>query len=149
MTGVRWSVARASGVIAASALLIAMNGCSSGAAKSTDATEKDFAITLGTDSLEAGDVTFNITNDGPSTHEFVVFRTDLAEDDLPLTKDENGNEIVDEEGDGVEHIDEVEDIEAGSDEDFDANLSAGKYVVICNLPDHYKAGMHAAFTVED
>lgn len=149
MTGLRWSVARASGVVAASALLMAMSGCSSGTAKSTDAIEKDFSITLGTDTLKAGDVTFNISNDGPSTHEFVVFRTDLAEDELPLTKDENGNEIVDEEGDGVEHVDEVEDIEAGSDQDFEVNLSAGKYVVICNLPDHYKAGMHAALTVED
>ena len=143
--GLKSSVTRMMALAAAMALVAV--ACSSGAESSTDAIEKDFSITLGTDALASGDVTFHIHNDGPSTHEFVVFRTDLAEDSLPTTT-EDGKEIVDEEGEGLEAVDEVEDVEAGSDQDFSVDLTPGKYVVICNLPEHYGAGMHAAFTVE-
>jgi hypothetical protein len=62
------------------------------------------------DSAPAGDITFDITNDAEQTHEFVVFQTDLAEDQLPT--DEDGN--VDEAGEGVELVDEVEDIEGAA-----------------------------------
>jgi uncharacterized cupredoxin-like copper-binding protein len=111
------------------------------------ATEKDFNITLADSSAPSGDVTFNVKNDGPSTHEFVVFKTNLAEDKLP-TKKENGAVIVDEEGQGLTHVDEVEDVASGSTKDLTVKLDPGKYVVICNLPTHYQLGMHASFTVK-
>ena len=119
---------------------------SPGAATGTPvgATEKDFAIALDTDSTSAGSVSFNVTNDGPSTQEFVVFATDLAPDALPLGSDGN----VDEEGTGVTHIDEIEDIGSGCQASLTVDLDAGNYVVICNLPGHYKAGMHAPITVK-
>jgi uncharacterized cupredoxin-like copper-binding protein len=107
------------------------------------ATEKDFSIALDPTTASAGDVTFDVHNDGPSTHEFVVFKTKLAPDALPT----NDDGTVDEEGKGVEHIDEIEDIAAGSDASLDVNLDAGSYVVICNLPGHYQQGMHTEFTV--
>jgi len=110
---------------------------------SVDVTEKDFAIAVSPSSAQSGDITFNISNEGPSTHEFVIFETDLAPDALPT----NDDGTVDEEGDGVEHIDEVEDIASGSDATLDVDLEPGSYVFICNLPGHYKAGMHTAFTV--
>lgn len=110
------------------------------------ATLMDFKITLGSSSDAAGEVTFKIKNDGPSAHEFVVFKTDLAPDQLPTKEDENGIVIVDEEGQGVEAINEVEDIAVGATPELKVNLQAGKYVVICNLPAHYQQGMHAAFT---
>jgi uncharacterized cupredoxin-like copper-binding protein len=103
----------------------------------------DFKIELDESTAPAGKVTFDIENNGPSTHEFVVFKTDLAADALP-TKDGD----VDEEGEGVEAIDEVEDIEADSTKTLDVDLDAGKYVVICNLPGHYKQGMYDTLTVE-
>ena len=54
-----------------------------------DATLSDFEIELSASSAPAGEVTFNVQNDGPSTHEFVVFQTDLADDALPT--DDNGD----------------------------------------------------------
>ena len=39
------------------------------------------------------------------------------------------------------------DLEAGLTKDFTLNLSAGKYVLMCNQPGHYMAGMHIAFVV--
>jgi len=118
-------------------------GGSSATSGGVGATEKDFAITLDPSTASAGSVTFNIDNQGPATHEFVVFKTDLAPDALPTASDGT----VDEEGKGVQHIDEVEDIAAGSTETLTTDLKAGSYVVICNLPGHYEQGMHAPLTV--
>jgi uncharacterized cupredoxin-like copper-binding protein len=129
-------------------LLLAAAACGGGGNK-VDATLSNFKIVLGSSSAKTGEVTFKIKNDGPSTHEFVVFKTDLAPDALP-TKDENGVTIVDEEGAGVEAIDEKEDIPSGSSTSLTVNLAAGKYVLICNISDdggHYKNGMDVGFTV--
>ena len=105
-------------------------------------TLKDFELTLSSSSAPAGMVKFDVTNDGPSEHEFVVFKTDLAEDALPV---EGG--AVNEEGAGVEHIDEIEEFPAGETMSKTFDLAAGKYVMICNLPGHYEQGMHASFEV--
>ena len=106
------------------------------------ATLADFSITLDPNSAPAGEVTFDVTNDAEQTHEFVVFQTDLAADQLPT--DENGD--VDEEGEGVTLVDEIEDIEGGSSESLSVNLDAGSYVLICNLPGHYQQGMQTSFS---
>jgi uncharacterized cupredoxin-like copper-binding protein len=119
-------------------------GKSSPGAGTAKATEKDFAISLSPTTVDAGKVTFDVTNNGPSVHEFVVFKTDLAADQLPLSKD--GSQ-VDENGSGVTHVDEIEDVKSGSTQTLQVQLQAGKYVVICNLPGHYKLGMHAPLTV--
>jgi uncharacterized cupredoxin-like copper-binding protein len=116
----------------------------SGGATTVDVTLQEFAVIPGAASAPAGSITFNATNMGPEDdHELVVIRTDLAPDALPT----QANGAVDEEGEGVEAIDEVEDIAGGSDAELTVNLDAGSYVVICNLPGHYRQGMHAAFTV--
>jgi uncharacterized cupredoxin-like copper-binding protein len=108
------------------------------------AVEKDFSITLGSSSGSEGSTTFNIQNLGPSLHEFVVFKTDLPEDKLPLVSD---GTAVDEEGAGVTHVDEVEDIAPCSNEALTVTLDPGSYVLICNITGHYGLGMHAALTV--
>ena len=118
-------------------------GCSSDDEGTVAVTVADFSVTPDPDSAPAGEITFDITNDAEQTHEFVVFKTDLAPDQLPT--DEDGD--VDEAGEGVEHIDEIEDIGAGSTQSLTVNLDAGSYVLICNLPGHYAQGMHAGFTV--
>jgi uncharacterized cupredoxin-like copper-binding protein len=102
----------------------------------------DFTVTADPTSAPSGDVTFDVTNDAEQTHEFVVVQTDLAADALPT--DEDGN--VDEEGEGITPIDEIEDIEGGSSQSLTVNLDAGSYVLFCNLPGHYQQGMHTSFT---
>jgi uncharacterized cupredoxin-like copper-binding protein len=101
---------------------------------------KDFSLTTSAASFPAGDMTFGIHNAGPSAHEFVIIRTDDAPDALPV---ENG--VIPE--DQIDLVDEAEDIAPGTDTSLDVNLSAGSYVLVCNLPAHYGAGMRAAFTV--
>ena len=128
------------------ALLLALPACGGddNGGSTVDATEKDFAIGVDPATAPAGTIDFEINNAGPSVHEFVVFQTDLAPDQLPV----NDDGTVNEEGKGVTHIDEVEDIAVGATESLSVDLDAGNYLLICNLPGHYKAGMHAPITVK-
>jgi uncharacterized cupredoxin-like copper-binding protein len=121
-------------------------GVTRGGGQNVGVTLRDFAIDLDRSSATSGEVTFSIRNDGPSPHELVVFRTDLAPDALP-TVEESGVPVVDEEGEGVTLVDEVEDIAPGETADLTVTLQPGSYVLVCNLPAHYQQGMRAAFTV--
>lgn len=116
--------------------------------KKIDVALTTYKIDMSATSAKAGDVVFHVHNDATDlTHEFVIFKTDLPEDQLPLTAEN----AVDEEGAGVTHIDEVE-VEPGQAADLAVNLDPGNYVMICNINDnnemHYMSGMHIAFTVE-
>jgi uncharacterized cupredoxin-like copper-binding protein len=136
-------------IVAAAVALVGAVGCSSSSSSSSaggsttggvSATEKDFSITLSSNTGAAGSTTFNISNAGPSTHEFVVIKTDDAPDALPV---QNGS--VDETG--LTIVDENEGVPPSTTADLTVNLDVGKYVIICNVPGHYEAGMHTAFTV--
>ena len=115
-------------------------------------TLQEWAVVSAQDSAPAGDITFEVTNDGPEDiHEFVVLKTDLAPADLPV--DENG--VVSEEGEGIEVIDEIEDIPVGASQDLTVSLDPGSYFLLCNIwsedegEAHYELGMRAAFTVDE
>lgn len=130
----------------------------SSAAASTDegatvnVTLTEWAVILDKTSVPAGSVFFHVTNAGTKfKHEFVVIKTDLAPDALPA--DSTGR--VDEEGGaGITYIGEVEELEIGASGDVSLPLTAGKYVLICNIVEaggghesHYDQGMRVAFTV--
>ncbi len=112
---------------------------------------REFSILPEVDSAEAGEITFNVENTGPDdVHELVIVKTDLGPDALPTLPDGS----VDEEGEGLEAIDEIEDIPVGETQTLTVDLEAGAYVLICNIYDeaeteaHYTEGMSTAFTVE-
>jgi uncharacterized cupredoxin-like copper-binding protein len=134
------------------ALVASLAGaCGGGGGETVDITLQEFAIGVTPSSVPAGEVTFEVTNEGPEdVHEFVVLRTDLAPTELPT--DENG--VVLEEGGGIEVFDEIEDIPVGESESLTLDLDGGSYVLICNIWDedeqeaHYAEGMRASFTVE-
>jgi len=115
-----------------------------------DAAMTTYAITLDKDSAPAGEITFHVHNDATDlTHEFVVFKTDIPADQLPV----NDEGIVDEEAGGSDLIliDEVEDVEPGTSADLTVTLDAGNYVLVCNLDSnemHYAHGMYTSFTVK-
>lgn len=107
-----------------------------------------YKITPDKTSISAGPVTFHVHNDATDlTHEFVIFKTDLPEDQLPLTAEG----IVDEAAAGLTAIDEVEDVAPGTSKDLSVTLEAGNYVLVCNVNHdqmHYTHGMHTSFTVK-
>ena len=129
-----------------SLLVLAAFSCSSkppsSGSRSVAVTLKDFSLQLGTNNGSAGTVTFNIVNRGPSVHEFLIFRTNLSEDALPIK-----SARVDEAAPDLELIHKLIDIANAERKHLSIELGAGKYVMICNIPGHYKAGMHATFTV--
>lgn len=117
-----------------------------------EVTLQEWAVVVSDTSAPAGEVTFAITNEGPDDiHEFVIFRTDLDINDLPT--DENG--VVDESADGMEVVDEVEDVEIGDSVDLTVTLEAGSYALVCNVYSededeaHYQMGMRTAFTATE
>ena len=61
------------------------------------------------------------------------------------------NGEVDEEGleaSGVESPGEIEDVGPGQTKSGTLKLTPGRYVMICNLPGHYKQGMYGTLTVK-
>jgi uncharacterized cupredoxin-like copper-binding protein len=123
----------------------ALAGC--GGPSKVDASLTTYKITLSTDSVKAGEVVFHVTNDATDlVHEFVIFKTDLPEDQLPLTAEN----IVDEAGAGITFINEVEDVAQGTSKDLTVTLEPGRYVLLCNTTEklHYQHGMHIVFTVK-
>jgi uncharacterized cupredoxin-like copper-binding protein len=116
-----------------------------------DVTLQEFSVIPETDSVEAGEITFNVENTGPDDiHEFVIVKTDLEPDALPTLPDGS----VDENGEGLEVIDEIEDLPVGESQSLTVDLEAAEYALICNIYDetedeaHYEQGMRTAFTVE-
>jgi hypothetical protein len=139
-------------VILAAALALVAGACGGDGGGNVDVTLQEFAVVPDVSEVGAGSVEFSVTNEGPNDpHEFVVFRTDLAADALPTSDDGS----VDEEGEGVELIDEIEEFPVGETQTITLDLEAGSYVFICNLVEeeegelesHYQEGMRVSFTV--
>ena len=90
-------------------------------------------------SVKAGEVNFDVRNDGNVPHELVVIKTDTDPANLPRKDgdaDESGS------------VGEVDNVVAGETKAGTLNLQPGTYAIICNLPGHYKQGMHTQLTVE-
>jgi uncharacterized cupredoxin-like copper-binding protein len=105
---------------------------------------EDFKVRKLATAVPAGAVSFRILNQGPTTHELIVVRTDRAPDSLPLQSD---GLTVDEEGPGIDFIDEAEGLDIDDRQTMDLRLTPGSYVLYCNLEGHYLGGMHASLTV--
>jgi uncharacterized cupredoxin-like copper-binding protein len=105
---------------------------------------EDFKVRMDTAVVSAGTVSFRLLGQGPTTHEFIVVRTDRPPDKLPLQRD---GLTVDEEAPGVELVDEAEGLDIDDRQTLDLRLAAGNYVLYCNLEGHYLGGMYAALTV--
>jgi uncharacterized cupredoxin-like copper-binding protein len=105
---------------------------------------EDFLLHVSTTTAPAGAITLHLENDGPSTHELIVDRTDLAADQLPLRAD--GLSVA-EDSPSLTRIKAVEILEAGDTANMELDLSPGHYVLYCNLEGHYLGQMHATFDV--
>jgi len=133
-------------LIAMATALVLLAGCAAqgaqpGTGGQVSVTLTDTGVTLAQTSVSSGPVTFKVKNAGSIVHELVVVRTDIAQDKIQPNTDEPSK--MSEEGTQGESG----DLEAGLTKDFTLNRSAGKYVLMCNQPGHYMAGMHIAFVV--
>jgi len=121
------------------------NQKTSSSAKKINVTETEMAIKLSSATAPAGSIDFIVHNSGKIPHEFVVFQTSVPDNKLPLKGDN-----MDEEGKGVKHIAEIgaDQLKSGATKTLNVNLTPGRYVLVCNIPGHFKAGMKTDFSVK-
>jgi hypothetical protein len=117
---------------------------SSGPAGDVQVRTVDFRVLMPT-TIGAGRHTIGVTNDGKVPHEFVLFQTALPADRLPLGADGDVNE-------DSPALTSVADSGAsvppgGTTTVKTSSLAPGHYVAVCNLPGHYRLGMHIDVTV--
>jgi uncharacterized cupredoxin-like copper-binding protein len=111
-------------------------------ARTIDVNLKDFAIHASEAVVPAGSVELNVYNAGPATHEFVVVRTDLPADQLPIASD--GLSVDEEE---LNTAGEISDVPIWGTDTIELHLAPGHYVFFCNLDGHYLGGMHLGVAV--
>ena len=100
---------------------------------------KEFTLTPSLKADKAGKVTFIVKNAGKIEHEFIIMKTTVAPAKLPV----NAKGRVPEKG----VVGEIGDIAAGQTKKKAFTLAPGKYVLLCNLVGHYRAGQYAGFAV--
>jgi uncharacterized cupredoxin-like copper-binding protein len=119
------------GVAAATALAVNQMG------SSVAVSLKEFKV-LAPKRAEAGKVTFVVHNKGKLSHEFVVVKTNRPPGKLPL-KGQVAKLT------GVKG--RIKAFKPGQTRKLTVKLPEGKYVLLCNLPGHYKFGQYTGFTV--
>lgn len=109
---------------------------------------REYSIDPEATSARPGTVTFNVENRGEITHEFLVIRTDLPHAQLPRLADNRGADEAQ-----LDIVGRINAIEPGTNGEVALDLSAGNYVLICNLNtdsrSHYLSGMYDRFVVSD
>ena len=101
------------------------------------------AVRIDQSSVKAGTVTFDVTNWSTSVlHEMLV--VSVTNPAAPLPYDYMQGKVAEEQ---VKVIGEVEDLQPNASKSFEAALSPGYYLLICNVPGHYAAGMAAPLNV--
>jgi uncharacterized cupredoxin-like copper-binding protein len=150
------TVRRGLALAAIAGLLVSCSpGGSAGGPGPVIATMKEWEIKLSSAAVPAGNVTFNLTNDGDKEHEFIVRKTDLKADSLPLNASGEDAGRINEEAPELTEVgnpSEVAVVPSGSTGlSLRLTLQPGHYVLFCNLKVedllHYQKGMRADFTV--
>jgi uncharacterized cupredoxin-like copper-binding protein len=91
---------------------------------------------------KAGTVTIDADNVGGAPHELVLAKTDVDPAKLPTVADGSVDEA------SLDVPGEIEEVEGGAAGTVTLDLKSGKYVMFCNLPAHYAAGMYGSLTVD-
>ncbi len=100
-------------------------------------------ITIDKDSLAAGKVMFEVTNISKETiHEMIV--APIANKDVVLPYNVNENRVDEE---AAHDLGEVAELEPGKAGTLILDLKPGLYVLYCNIPGHFMAGMWTTLTV--
>lgn len=109
-----------------------------------DMSKAAMSIEIDQASVTAGKVTFEVTNDSKEiVHEMLVSPISGPDAMLPFVDAENR---VDEEASG--DLGEVSELEPGKSGSLSLDLKPGLYVLFCNVPGHYGAGMWTTLVVK-
>ena len=109
----------------------------------TNAALPSMRMVLDRDTVTAGRVTFRAVNQSTSqVHELIVVRTESGQ--AALAYDDKQAKVVEKR---IHRLGEIADLKPAASGSMTLNLKPGSYVLICNQPGHYKAGMTAALSV--
>ena len=101
------------------------------------------AVRLDKPTVKAGKVRFEVANLSQAwRHEMVVVAVD--DPNAPLPYDYNTARVPE---DTLKVLGEVDELEAGKSGSLEVKLEPGSYLLVCNLPGHYAAGMVGLITV--
>src|ERR1700687_5275041 len=110
---------------------------------SSDPTIGNMRISLDHATVTAGRVTFRATNRSKNLiHEMIVVKVDPKKPALPY--DEKKTEVIEKK---IQNLGEISNLKPGAAGAMTLSLKPGSYVLICNQPGHYKAGMVANLLV--
>jgi len=94
--------------------------------------------------VPAGEVTFTATNRSTDTiHEMILIKVTDLKKPLPYLAADNK---IDEDAAG--HLGEVSELDPSKSGSLTMKLDPGTYMLLCNVPGHYMAGMWTTITVK-
>jgi uncharacterized cupredoxin-like copper-binding protein len=110
---------------------------------STDPAIHSMRIVPDRDTVPAGRITFRAANQSKDqVHELIVVRIKPGHSKLPY--DKKKSEVEEK---YIRHLGEISDLKPGASGAMTLNLKPGAYLLICNQPGHYAAGMATTLTV--
>ena len=144
MKGIRFSL-MAAGLLLAIGASVATYPQAASAQASTrmTLTLNEFSIISEAPAVAAGDVTFDVVNTGEDVHEVIVIRSDMDIKALPPSKVRGE---VDEDAIG-EFVASFEDVQPAASASGTVTLTPGRYILLCNLTNHYAKGMVSTLQV--
>ncbi len=94
-------------------------------------------------SVKAGTIHFDVTNWSQGVlHELIIVAVDNPQATLPY--DYSKAKVAE---DQVKVLGDTGDLQPSASYSFDVTLAPGSYLLICNVPGHYAAGMSTPLTV--
>ncbi|MEX0790118.1 MAG: hypothetical protein WD178_05010 [Actinomycetota bacterium] len=116
--------------VAIPVLLAALAACGgSGEGRPVDVTAREYAFGGLPATLEAGEVSFSVDNQGSEVHELHLFKLDEQVNALSELMDMSQDEAQDQ----MSSVG-MATANPGDSESFDAELSTGRYAVVCLIP---------------
>ena len=101
------------------------------------------AIRTDVSTVAAGEVTFDVTNWSRGlVHEMLVVAVDNPDAQLPYDADDQ--RVIEEK---INSLGETEEMQPKTSKTLTLDLKPGTYLLVCNLPGHYAAGMWTVLTV--
>jgi len=106
-------------------------------------TLNEWSIIADLPEVPAGEITFDVVNAGEDVHEVIFIRSDMDIAALPPSAVRGE---VDEVAIG-EYVGGFEDVQPGASMSGPVTLAPGRYILLCNLTNHYAKGMVSTLQV--
>jgi uncharacterized cupredoxin-like copper-binding protein len=103
----------------------------------------EFKVSPATTTVAAGTYTLSINNVGTVQHELLIFKTSVPPTQFPL----EGTGIKEDDA-SIDKVSDGDNIDPGKSQARTVDFTQpGTYVLVCNLPGHFKQGMYSVVTV--